>query len=726
MIWLDDETFSPEPIANGTHRYAESAEILIRALAVGDDPVIVRDLTPGGEDWMLDGDDLVPAPLWHLADIEQELDEPDGEVWAHNAAFDKTIERHAGLDVAAHRWRDTMVQAMAHSLPGKLEQLCAALKVPTDKAKDKAGKALIRLFCVPQRFKFRKRASGESKQDFERSKATAAEAWTGRATRDTHPEEWRRFLIYAGQDIIAMRECHKRMPKWNYPARADELALWQLDQRINDRGVAIDLDLADAAVEAVAIAQAELKESAAEATDGRVLSTTQNKVLLGYIAEEYGVILDDLKKANLQRLLEDPDLPLGMRELVTIRLQASATSTTKYKVLSRCASSDGRLRGLLQFCGAARTGRWAGRLFQPQNLPRATYKQSDIDFGIEAMKEGVAHLFFDNVMSLTSSAIRGCLVAPPGRRMVVADLSNIEGRVCAWLAGETWKLKAFEDFDAGQGPDLYKLSYAKSFGVDPFEVTKDQRQIGKVQELMLQYEGGVGAFMTGAATYRIDLEVMAEKAFRSIPQHVMAQANIMFEWHRDKKKKDPAAATGLSKRAWLVCESFKLAWREAHPSIKQFWKDIDNAMRQAIDTPGKTIQCRMLKVRRDGAWLRLGMPSGRALCYPSPEIVDGTITYMGVHQYSRKWARLSTYGGKACENLCQAIARDVMAANMAAVEAAGYGITLSVHDELITEAPDRDEFNAGHLSSILATVPDWAPGLPLAAAGFEAYRYKKD
>lgn len=701
-IWLDDETFSPEPITNGTHKYAEGAEILIRALALDDGDVIVRDLTPGGQDWRLVGDDVELAAPAHVAELDRALEDDSIEVWAQNSAFDRTVERHAGLQIPLHRWRDTMVQALAHSLPGSLGAMCEVLRVPTDKAKDKAGKALITLFCKPP----------------------GANLKRGRATRETHPEEWKRFLVYAGQDIIAMRECHKRMPMWNY--KGAELALWHLDQQINDRGVAIDLDLAAAAVRAVDLAQIRLKQSASDATDGRVESTTRNKVLLEYIAEEYGVILDDLKKANLQRLLDDQNLPLGLRELITLRLQASATSTSKYKVLMRATSSDGRLRGLLQFCGAARTGRWAGRTFQPQNLPRATYPREDIDAGVEALKADCANLLFDNVMSLTSSAIRGCLVAPPGRKMVVADLSNIEGRVCAWLAGENWKLKAFREFDQGIGPDLYKLSYAKSFGVDAASVTKDQRQIGKVQELMLQYEGGVGAFMTGAATYRIDLEVMAENAFRAIPQDIMAQANIMFEWHRDKKKKDPAAATGLSRQAWLVCESFKLGWREAHPAIRQFWKDIDNTVRQAIDTPGRTFQCQMFKVRRDGAWLRIGMPSGRALCYPSPEIVEGKITYMGINQYTRNWARLDTYGGKICENLCQAIARDIMASNMQAVEDAGYDIVLSVHDELISESPDTPRFNAEGLSGILATVPDWAAGIPLAAAGFESLRYRKE
>lgn len=651
-LWLDDESFSPEPITNGAHKYAESVEILIRALALDDGDVIVRDLTPGGQDWRLIGDEVEPALPAHVAELDRALEDDTIEVWAQNSAFDRTIERHAGLQIPLHRWRDTMVQALAHSLPGSLGAMCEVLRIPTDKAKDKAGKALITLFCKPP----------------------GANLKRGRATRETHPEEWKRFLVYAGQDIIAMRECHKRMPMWNY--KGDELALWHLDQKINDRGVAIDLDLAAAAVRAVDLAQIGLKEQVQEATNGEVDSATRVDAMLLHILAEYGVDLPDMQKATLERRVADPDLPEGLRELLRIRIQASATSTSKYKVLMRATSSDGRLRGLLQFCGAARTGRWAGRIFQPQNLPsRGLLPQDDVEAGIIALKDDCAHLLFDNVMKLTSSTIRGCIAASLGKKLVVADLSNIEGRVLAWLGGETWKLKAFRDFDAGTGFDLYKLAYAKSFGVSPEDVDKGQRQIGKVQELALGYAGGVGAFLTFAAAYGIDLEQLAEQAFRAIPQSIMAQANIMFEWHRDKKKKDPAAAVGLSKQAWLVCESFKLAWREAHPATVNLWNDLENAVRHAIDTPGKTVPCGRLKVRRDGAWLRIGLPSGRALCYPSPEIVDGTITYMGMNQYTRKWERLRTYSGKLVEN-CIAGGTEVLTeAGWVPIElAAGYRV----------------------------------------------------
>lgn len=686
-LWLDEETYSEVPIANGSHAYAEKVEIMLVAWAIDDGPISVWDRTL---------DKRIPAEL------RTAMLDPTVEVWAHNSHFDRTMARWNKMPIPIERWRDTMVQAMAHGLPGGLDQLCNILQVPTDKAKDKAGKALIQLFCKPP----------------------AKNLKRGRATRETHPREWAQFIEYAGLDIAAMREVHRRLPTWNYTGR--ELALWHLDQVINDRGVAIDLQLAESAVRAVDRAQAALAERTRDLTNNEVRAATQRDVLLEHVLKEYGVDLPDMQMSTLERRIEDPNLPPELKELLQIRLQASTTSTSKYKKLLKGTSSDGRLRGLLQFCGAQRTGRWAGRLFQPQNLPRPTLKQDEIDLGIDALLSGCADVLFDNVMQLTSSAIRGCIVAPAGRKLVIADLSNIEGRVQAWLAGEDWKLKAFRAFDAGTGPDLYKLAYSKAFGIRPEDVTKDQRQVGKVMELMLGYEGGVGAYVTGALTYRIDLEDMAEKAVGSIPGNVWGQANIMFDWHKGKKKRDPAAALGLSQRVWLTCESFKLGWRDAHTRIAAFWKLLDEAVRSAIECPGHTFPCRMLKVRRDGNWLRIGLPSGRAICYPSPQIVDGKVTYMGINQYSRKWCRLDTYGGKLFENVCQAVARDVMAHNMPAIEEAGYEIVLSVHDELLTETPLADEFNAEQLSSLLAANPPWAPDMPLAAAGFETDRYKKD
>lgn len=689
-LYIDLETYSDVPITHGTHAYAEPAEVLLFAWAIDDGKVGVVDEANGEQ---------------QPAELRDALADPAVLVTAHNSHFDRTVLRHTGMDIALPRWRDTMVKALSHGLPGALATLCEILKVPTDKAKDKAGRQLIQLFCKPR----------------------PATSKVRRATRATHPAEWARFVEYAGLDVEAMRAIDKKLPAWNY--QDNELALWHLDQQINDRGVTVDTELAAAAIRAVERAQKVLAARTSDLTLGMVQAATQRDALLRHLVDAYGIDLPDMQQSTLERRIADPDLPPALRELLGIRLQASSTSTSKYKTLAKAVSSDGRLRGTLQFNGASRTGRWAGRLFQPQNLTRPTLKQDVIDAGIDAMKADCADLCVGNVMELASSAVRGCIVAPAGKKLAVADLSNIEGRVLAWLAGEEWKLQAFRDFDAGTGHDLYAIAYAKSFGVTPESVMQDkeaggnQRQVGKVQELALGYEGGVGAFLTFAALYNIDLEAMGEQAASAIPQSILNEANSALAWTKLNKR----PTFGLSDRAWLVCDSFKRTWRYAHPAISSMWKELEAAAVNAVLRPGETFECRMFKLRRDGSWLRIRLPSGRFLCYPAPQVDEaGKLSYMGVNQYSRKWSRLKTYGGKLAENATQAAARDVLAASMPAIEVAGYSIVLTVHDEVITEAPDADEFNADHLAGLMSANPPWAEGLPLAAAGFDAYRYRKE
>ncbi|MGR7380834.1 DNA polymerase [Klebsiella aerogenes] len=684
ILWGDLETYCEIPINNGTHAYAEGAEVMLFAWAIGDEPVSVWDLTAG---------EPIPGPLFKA------ITDPDTLLYFHNSHFDRTVLRHTlpRLAPPVERWRDTMVQALAHSLPGALAALCEVLGVPQDKAKDKEGKSLIQLFCKPRPKNSKLR----------------------RATSKTHPVEWQRFVAYAGLDIEAMREVYKRLPKWNY--QGTELALWHCDQRINDRGVCMDVQLAQAAIEAVDLEQKRLAKRTQVMTDGEVQAATQRDAMIKHIVESYGVELPDMQRSTLERRIADPDLPSPVKELLAIRLQASTTSTSKYKSLMKGISSDGRLRGTLQFCGASRTGRWAGRLFQPQNLPRPTLEQERIDEGIEALKSGCADLLFDNVMELTSSALRGCIMAPAGKKLVVSDLSNIEGRKLAWLAGEQWKLAAFRQYDEGTGPDLYKLAYAKAFNITPDEVTKYQRQIGKVMELGLGFGGGVAAFLTFALVYGLDLEELATAALPNIPRDVQREAK---SWYDESVKRK--ATYGLSERVFIACDSLKRLWRRAHPETCDFWYQLERTVRAAIATPKKTLYCGYLKVRRDGAWLRIQLPSGRALCYPSPTIEKGNITYMGINSYSRKWQRLKTYGGKLVENVTQAAARDVLAGNMPLIENAGYSIVLTVHDEVICEAQDTDDYTDAALSSLLSTNPEWAPDIPLNAGGFEAYHYRKD
>jgi DNA polymerase len=680
-LWLDTETFSETPIKHGTYRYVADCELMVASWAVDDEPVQVIDLTAGEP----------------TSDLELALLEAD-EVWAHNAMFDRNvIARHLPhVAPPIERWRCTMVKALSHSLPGGLDKLCEILQVPQDQAKHKAGKELVRLFCQPR----------------------PVNAKIRRATRETHPLEWRQFLAYAGADILAMRQIDKKMPTWNY--QGAELALWHLDQRINDLGFAVDEELADASIRAIDEEQTRLRGAAWAHSDGALDSATQRDALLEHILADYNIALADLRKSTLERRLADPEIPESLKELLRIRLQASTTSTSKYRALQRGATG-GRLRGTLQFNGAGRTGRWAGRTFQPQNLPRPSMDAEEVLEGIEAIKAGVAHLAFDNVMELTSNAIRGCIVAPPGRKLVVADLSNIEGRMLAWLAGEEWKLQAFRDFDAGEGEDLYRVAYARAFRIDAADVAKDQRQIGKVMELMLGYEGGVGAFLTGAATYGFDVEDLGVRAYDTIPAHILHEAGRFYDWAVEQKR----PTYGLSRTAFVVCDSLKRMWREAHPNVVSLWRELEQTCIDAVANPGTTMACRRFKVRRDGAWLRIGLPSGRALCYPMPKVDEGKLSYMGVNQYTRQWGRIKTYGGKLAENVTQAAARDVLASGMPRIEEVGFQIVLTVHDELITEAPDTPDFDAPLLAQLMTDVPNF-DGLPLAAAGFETYRYRKD
>jgi DNA polymerase len=326
------------------------------------------------------------------------------------------------------------------------------------------------------------------------------------------------------------------------------------------------------------------------------------------------------------------------------------------------------------------------------------------------------------MMHLTSSCLRSTLTAGPGKKLISADLSNIEGRYLAWAAGEEWKIQAFRDFDNGTGADLYKLAYAKSFKISPDKVDKNQRSIGKVQELALGYAGGVGAFLTFAAAYSINLEEMANMAYDSLPAEVVKEAEGFYDWNVKNKNN----TYGLSKKAYIVCESFKRLWRQAHPMTVALWAGLSEICVNATVTVNKNYVYGKFKARRDGQWLRLTMPSGRSLCFPYPQVDErGTLSFMGMNQYTRKWERIVTHGGKLAENICQAGARDIFKYGIKLADDAGYPLVLAVHDEQVCEVPDTEEYTVSELERLMAVVPEWATGIPLAAEGFETYRYKK-
>ena len=604
----DLETYCATPINAGTHKYAEKAEVLLWPYALENDIVKVWDRVNGRVHWCDDLSGLwADAPIKGMpVDLAAMLTDRDTLVWFQNGGhFDFVVLEHsmpqaAGM-ISKDRRRDTMVQAFAHSLPGSLEKLGSVLNIHEDKRKLAEGKKLVRLFCMPQ------------SEDFTKKHGTE------RATKKTHPAEWQRFVEYAAGDVTTMREARRLMPAWNYKDK--QVELWHLDCVINNRGFAVDVELAEAAVRASDKEKAELARQTHEATVGAVNSATQRDELLGYILAEYGVTLPDMQADTLERRLDDPDLPEGVKDLIRIRLQASRNSAAKFKRLLKGVSSDGRLRGCAQFRGASRTGRWAHRMFQPGNMMRPTLSQEMIDLGIEALKTDCADLIFSDVMELLGNTVRGAIIAPPGRKLVIADLSNIEGRVAAWLAGEEWKLQAFRDFDAGQGADLYIKSYAASFAVSVDSVPKKgpERQIGKVCELMFGYGGGVGAWLTGAATYGIDLEQMTAQVWDTLPGRAKSEAADFMSWlavqatskmetklnsiedvlspeRYEVEAKILEAALksrfGLPERTFIACDAIKRLWRSAHPAISSFWKELEDTVHSAMETPGVTFPCR--------------------------------------------------------------------------------------------------------------------------------------
>jgi DNA polymerase len=572
-LHLDLETFSEVPITHGTHAYAERAEVLLVAVAVDDAPVDVWD-TQDRPDWR--------------SDLQRLINDADTVV-IHNSHFDRTVLRHCGVTIPVEKIEDTMVLALQHSLPASLGALCDVLDVPSDIAKDKAGRKLIQLFCKPRGKNVKLR----------------------RADRDTHPAEWAAFVEYARLDVDAMRDVRRRLPRWNNSV--GERELWRLDQRINDGGIAVDVGLARAALRAFERTSRSLAVRSGRLTNGAVGSLTQRAKLLDYLRGVLHLDIADLTKATVAGVLQRKDLHPEARELLEIRQQAAATSPAKYGVIINAASSDGRLRGIIQFCGASRTGRDAGRLFQPQNLPRTFLKPDYIESGIAAMKLDCEDLLIDNVSELCTGAVRGCLIAEPGKKLVISDLSNIEGRVLAWLAGEQWKVDAFYAFDRGEGHDLYVVAYSKAFGVEADVVVENKktsdgtmRQYGKVMELAGGYGGGVGAYRTmgGAAVDAL---------------------------------KDDAIQTLVT------------SWRKAHPKTVALWHAVERAARAAIDKPLEEFPVGALSVGMKDKWLRIKLPSGRYLSYPDAAVNDdGRITHSGVNQFTKKWETLETYGGKLC------------------------------------------------------------------------------
>lgn len=685
MLYIDIETRSGAPLKRGLYNYMHDSDfaIILVSWAVDDEPV--RLWEPLSEE--------MPRRL--LKAIKSEM-----PIVAHNAQFERlafNISNIFGVKIPPQRFYDSMVCALSCGLPAGLGQLSKLFKLEGDGKLD-SGKALINLFCV-------KKAAGF-------------------ITSEERPMQWDEFRKYAINDVVAMRTIYKKLPKVNYPNL--EHQYWVLDQTINSRGLPVDIEMAKKAVKVFEVERDRLTRSTSKNTDGEVGSATQTARLLEFLNEEYDLNLANLQADTIEERLGDPNLPEGARHLLEIRSQISQNAAAKYKrVLEN--EFEGRLYNTLQFLGASRTGRDAGRVFQPQNLKRPTvwFDAEDIDAAIEDDIELVktGHLPMvrgDMTMDTLGSLVRSVIVAPEGKRFVQADLANIEGRALVWLSGEEWKLKFFRDFDAGKIKfDNYVAAYAKAMNIKPEKVTGHQRDIGKVMELGLGYGGGVNAFLQFSAVYDLDISELAESVWETaLPVDIEAAAD-RYDW-----MKENGFHGGLPLKEFAACEYLKTQWREAHPLTVQFWKDLENAFRSAIRYENSNFQVRHLIFRRQGSYLYIRLPSGRCLVYADPRIGDdGQITFLG--SVGKNTARIKTYSGKLSENVSSGVARDILIHRLPDMEAEGYPVILRVHDEILAETPDDFIYSAEGLCEIMTRPYKWSKGLPLAAEGHILYRYRK-
>lgn len=730
-LYLDFETFSEADLKKvGSYAYAEhpTTEVLICTYAFDDEPVQVWDCTDGSD---------MPGDLHRAL---RRLVKPNSRikmVWHNGSMFDRLIMKHCwGFDIPVSNTIDTMIWAFRHALPGSLDALCEVLGVSADNAKDKRGKALIQRFSkpTPKNYKIR------------------------RYTAETHPDEWALFIKYAVSDITAMREVFYKLPRWGNSEFEDRVL--ELDQLINDRGFKVDVALAEAAIEAVEKHKAQLQEEAQRKYGGS-LTGKDFLPILRELAPAHRI--HNAQKSTLNDLLADDDLPDDARTVIEMRLGAASTASTKYNPLLLGRSSDDRRRGCLQYGGAKRTLRWAGKGFQPQNLARGYYHDYELDKGISALLKGRAHRRFD-VAKLTASTVRSCIIPEAGHKFVVADYSNVEGRGLAWLAGEETALDTFR-----AGLDIYCVTAGKMFGMDPDDIKKnfkEIRQIGKACELGLGYEGGVGAFVTFAKNLGLDLIEMAKTMDGTFPDHIWSATARGYEWARIQEAKRPShpgekddrPSYILDKKVWRTCDAIKRMWRESHPETVAFWRDLKDGILAAVRNPGREFWAgahlrrngeRAIRIWRTvefdssgrkvpGWWLCMELPSGRILSYPGIGVSvtketdeDGRVNtnvrikYQGENQLTRQWTTLYTHGGKACENIVQALCRDLLAYAMINVEGGGYPIVLSVHDELVCETPDTPDYTVPELEKLMCALPEWAEGFPLVAEGQELKRYAK-
>ncbi len=658
---IDLETYSDVNLKKaGLYRYVQSPafEILLFAYSFDGAPTQVIDMAQGEE---------IPMEVIHA------LTDPQCLKHAYNAAFEwYCLSKYMGAQLPPAQWRDTMLHGLYAGYTAGLDATGRALGIPEDKQKLTTGKALIRYFCVP-------------------CKPTKANGGRTRNYPHHDPEKWELFKTYNGQDVVAEMEIERRLSVFPVPDFVQKQ--WETDLLINARGVAVDMDFCEGALELGETIRAQLTDEAVQ------LSGQQNpnsvKQLARWLSAETGDDITSLRKETIKELL-GRDNADHVQRMLEIRQELGKTSTKKYDAIEAAVCDDGRVRGLLQFYGANRTGRWAGRLVQVQNLPR-TYTEP-LEFARELVKGrklDALRTVYGSPNDTLSQLIRTAFVAAPGNVLIDADFSAIEARVISWLADEEWRLEVFRTHGK-----IYEASASQMFGVPLERIKKGNpeyslRQRGKVAELALGYQGGVPAMR----------QMDTGKLLADLP---------------DEEIKD------------IVDK-----WRNTNPKIRNLWYSFNDAAIRVIQNGGSLrVRCctfaRECDCIRGTTCMTVSLPSGRKLYYVEPSVGENrwggpSITYMGVND-KNKWGRIETYGGKLVENVVQAIARDCLAQAIEHLEAAGLPVVFHIHDEVVidTAAFDTNDAMLDKVVKIMSTPIPWAEGLPLGADGWVGAFFKKD
>lgn len=654
-LFIDIETYSSVDIKeSGAYKYIESPdfEILIIGYALNDNPVKIIDLAQGEE---------IPE------EFEEALLDQDCIKVAHNAVFERLSFKRIGYNIPAEQWYCTSVKAAYCGLPLSLDEVSKALNL-TDKKLD-TGKALIKYFSCP-------------------CKATRINGMRTRNYPEHAPEKWEMYKEYNKYDVLAEREIFHRLEKYEIPEI--ERKMYVLDQNINDRGILVDIELAKSAIDVDNTYTSILVQQAQQLTG---LKNPNSPVQIRkWIEDKTSNVVLSLSKESMPDLMKEfADYP-DIIEMLNIRKKLSKTSIKKYYAMLNCAMKDHRVRGTFQFYGANRTGRWAGRLLQLQNLSKNHISHIEIPREmIRARDWESVEMMYDDVADILSQLVRTALIAPSGKVFSVADFSAIEARVISWLANEKWRMDVFH----GDGK-IYEATGAKMFNVPISAITKGSvlRDKSKISELALGYEGSLGAL-----------------------------------------KRMGGERMGLSDTEMM---SLVRKWRLANPAIVDMWKEIDEASKEAVRYQRPvSCTCRNIIFYCDGEFMTIQLPSGRKLFYYGPKFKDKKIgrstmptrvlCYQGVVQETKQWGEIDTYGGKLTENIVQAISRDLLGNSMLNLEANGYYPVCHIHDEILSEVPEKNaQAYYEEMASIMGTPPEWASDLPLRADGYITPFYLKD